>query len=200
MSCSQSHLCENLLRCSSHPCFPQLLCSDGVWNSLKECAVLRFVRSKLSAGLCPADVAADLCKREWCCFFHLCGRPDVMYRCGSCACWSCWPSLSPHSSHLSHSHSPLTLRNPHTPNAITIARMPPHPHHSSPSFRSSHLQHSLTILTFFSSFYALTFFSLFDRSSHSPRSSYIPFSLLQQQQQQQQYTKHSVPGAHRERV
>ncbi|KAL6758313.1 phosphatase 2C-like domain-containing protein, partial [Haematococcus lacustris] len=39
-----------------------LLCSDGVWNSMRENVVLRFVRQKLLSGLTPADVCAALCR------------------------------------------------------------------------------------------------------------------------------------------
>jgi len=42
----------------------QLLCSDGVWNSMKEKVVLRFVKQRLARGHAPADVCRDLCKGE----------------------------------------------------------------------------------------------------------------------------------------
>lgn len=42
----------------------QLLCSDGIWNSMKEKVVLRFVKQRLSSGRSPAEVCSDLCKGE----------------------------------------------------------------------------------------------------------------------------------------
>jgi len=39
-----------------------LLCSDGIWNSMKEKVVLRFVKQRLQRGQAPADVCRDLCK------------------------------------------------------------------------------------------------------------------------------------------
>lgn len=39
-----------------------LVCSDGVWNSMRETAVLRFVRSRLLAGMQPATICEQLCE------------------------------------------------------------------------------------------------------------------------------------------
>lgn len=40
----------------------QLLCSDGIWNSMKVKVVLRFVKQRLQRGYSPADVCRDLCQ------------------------------------------------------------------------------------------------------------------------------------------
>jgi serine/threonine protein phosphatase PrpC len=41
-----------------------LICSDGIWNSMKEKVVLRFVKQRLASGQQPAEVCRDLCKGE----------------------------------------------------------------------------------------------------------------------------------------
>ena len=42
----------------------QLLCSDGIWNSMQEKVVLRFVKQRLQRGRTPAEVCRELCKGQ----------------------------------------------------------------------------------------------------------------------------------------